>query len=362
MKAAVVWQPGQAMTIEDVSVGKPAPREVLIRTAFAGVCHSDLHFADGTYSYPLPFVPGHESSGVVEQVGSDVSYVRPGDHVVTCLSVFCGCCPQCVTGHPNLCESVDVKLPPGKAQRLWLNGDIVHQFSNLSSFAEQMLVHENALVKINPDVPLDRAALVGCGVLTGVGAVIHAAKVKPGSTVAVIGCGGVGLSVVSGAALVGAGRIIAVDTLDAKLELARQLGATDVVNASDGDPVAAVLEMTSGGVPYAFEALGLKVTAEQAFAMLKPGGVATILGMFKPGMKLELEASTFIKDRRIQGSSMGSNQFRVDIPNLLDFYMQGRLDLDRLITDRIKLPQLNDAFAKLYAGAPVRQVVELEAA
>jgi S-(hydroxymethyl)glutathione dehydrogenase/alcohol dehydrogenase len=358
VKAAIVWKPGEPMTIEDVTTRKPASREVLLRTAFAGVCHSDLHFFDGTYPYPLPYVPGHESSGIVEQVGEDVTHVRPGDHVVTCLSVFCGACPQCVTGHPNLCESVEVKLPPGKAQRLWLNGAMVHQFSNLSSFAEQMLVHENALVKINPDVPLDRAALVGCGVLTGVGAVIHAAKVKPGSTVAVIGCGGVGLSVITGAALVGAGGIIAIDTLSTKLDLARTLGATDVVNASETDPVAAVMEMTGGGVPYAFEALGLKITAEQSFAMLKPGGVATILGMFKPGMKLELEGSAFIRDRRIQGSSMGSNQFRVDIPNLLNFYMQGRLDLDRLITDRIKLPQINEAFANLYAGAPVRQVIE----
>ena len=359
MRAAVMWQPGEAMTIETVEIGKPAAREVLIRTAFAGVCHSDLHFADGTYPHPLPFIPGHESSGIVEAVGADVTYVKPGDHVVTCLSVFCGCCPQCVTGHPNLCESVEVKLPAGKAQRMWLGGKLMNQFANLSSFGEQMLVHENALVKIRPEIPLDRASLVGCGVLTGVGAVIHAAKVKPGSTVVVIGCGGVGLSVVSGAMLAGAGRIIAVDRLDNKLALAKQLGATDVINASEIDPVAAVMEMTSGGVPYAFEALGLKSTAEQAFAMLRPGGLATILGMFKPGMKLELESSSFIKDRRIQGSSMGSNQFRVDIPNILEYYMQGRLKLDLLITSRIRLEQVNEAFANLQAGAPVRQVIDM---
>ena len=359
MKAAIVRQIGQPMTIEDVGLRKPAPREVVIRTAFAGVCHSDLHFFDGVYPFPLPYVPGHESSGVVEAVGADVTHVRKGDHVVTCLSVFCGCCAPCVTGRPNLCESVDVKLPPGKADRIWRGGELVHQFANLSSFAEQMLVHENALVKIRDDVPLDRAALVGCGVLTGVGAVIHAAKVAPGSTVAVIGCGGVGLSVVNGAAIAGAGRIIAIDRLPAKLELARKLGATDMIDASAVDPVAAVMEMTKGGVPYAFEALGAKVTAEQAFAMLRQGGVATILGMFKPGMKLEFDGSMFIKDRRLQGSSMGSNRFRVDIPNLLDFYMQGRLHLDHLITDRIPLSGLNQAFASLATGAPVRQVVDL---
>ena len=361
MKAAVIWESGKPMTIENVTIGKPDRREVLIRTSFAGVCHSDLHFADGTYAYPKPYVPGHESSGIVEAVGEDVTHVKKGDHVVTCLSVFCGCCPQCVTGRPNLCEGVDVKLPPGKAERLWMGGNLVHQFSNLSSFAEMMLVHENALVKINRDIPLDRASLVGCCVLTGVGAVIHAAKVKPGSTVAVIGCGGVGLSVVSGALLAGAGRIIAIDMLDSKLELARKLGATDVINASTTDPVAAVLEMSSGGVPYSFEALGLKKTAEQAFGMLRMGGVATILGMFKPGMKLEFEGSNFIKDRRIQGSSMGSNQFRVDIPNLLEYYMQGRLQLDHLISGIIPLSSINQAFDHLRTGEPVRQIIDFAA-
>jgi S-(hydroxymethyl)glutathione dehydrogenase/alcohol dehydrogenase len=167
--------------------------------------------------------------------------------------------------------------------------------------------------------------------------------------------------VVSGAMLAGAGRIIAIDVLDSKLDLAKRLGASDVINASHTDPVAAVMEMTGGGVPYAFEALGLKKTAEQSFAMLKPGGIATILGMFKPGMKLELESSVFIKDRRIQGSSMGSNQFRVDIPNLLEFYMQGRLQLDSLITGRIELSQINEAFANLQSGAPVRQVIDMHA-
>lgn len=361
MKAAVLWEANAPMTIENIDIGKPGPREVLIRTTYAGICHSDLHFADGVFAHPMPLVPGHESAGIVEAVGENVTYVRPGDHVVTCLSVFCGTCPQCVTGHPNLCESPDVKLPAGKAERLWQKGKLVHQFTNLSSFAEQMLVHENAVAKINPDIPLDRAALVGCGVLTGCGAVFHAAKVKPGSTVAVIGCGGVGLSVVNGAAIAGAARIIAVDTLDSKLEIARKLGATDTVNASLEDPVAAVLEMTKGGVPYAFEALGIPKTAEQAFAMLKPGGVATVLGMFAPGTRLALEASLFIKDRKIQGSSMGSNQFRVDIPYLLELYMQGRLQLDHLISGKIPLSRINEAFANLRTGTSVRQLIQFAA-
>ena len=247
MKAAVLPAPNQPLTIEEVALTKPGPREVLLRTAFAGLCHSDLHFIEGLYPHPTPCVLGHESAGIVEAVGEGVTYVKPGDHVITCLSVFCGTCPQCVTGHPNLCENTDVKLPPGVSRRLsWKGGELMNQFLNLSSFGEQMLVHENSMVKIDPDIPLDRAALVGCGVMTGVGAVFNAAKVEPGATVAVIGCGGVGLSAVNGAALAGAERIIAIDTVASKLEIARELGATDTLNASNADPIMAVRDMTGG--------------------------------------------------------------------------------------------------------------------
>ena len=240
---------------------------MLLRTAFAGLCHSDLHFIEGLYPHPDALsCSATNSPAIVEAVGDGVTYVKPGDHVITCLSVFCGTCPQCVTGHPNLCENTEVKMPPGVARRMtWKGGEQMNQAFNLSSFAEQMLVHENAMVKIDPDIPLDRAALVGCGVMTGVGAVFNAAKVEPGATVAVIGCGGVGLSAVNGAALAGAERIIAIDTVASKLELARELGATDTLNASNADPVKAVRDMTGGGVHYSFEALGTKTTAEQAF-------------------------------------------------------------------------------------------------
>src|ERR1700756_1847861 len=258
MKAAVLHAPHQPLTIEDVTLEKPKAREVLLRTAFAGLCHSDLHFIDGLYPIPTPVVLGHESSAVVEAVGDGVTYVKPGDHVITCLSVFCGTCPQCLTGHPNLCENTEVKMLPGVARRMTWKGEQLNQAFNLSSFAEQMLVHENATVKIDPDIPLDRAALVGCGVMTGVGAVFNAAKVEPGSTVAVIGCGGVGLSAVNGAALAGAERIIAIDRVQSKLEIARELGATDTINASNVDAVEQVREMTGGGVHYSVDALGTK--------------------------------------------------------------------------------------------------------
>src|SRR5580700_9113182 len=277
MRAAIFHEANQPLTIEDVEIEKPKRREVLLRTAFAGLCHSDLHFMEGLYPYPTPAVLGHEAAAVVEAVGEDVTYVKPGDHVITCLSVFCGECEQCATGHPNLCENTEVKLLPGAARRLKWKGEVLHQAFNLSVFAEQMLVHEHAVVKINQDIPLARAALVGCGVMTGVGAVFNAAKVEPGSTVAVIGCGGIGLSAVNGAAIAGAERIIAIDTVASKLQLAKKMGATDTINASNADPVELVKEMTGGGVPYSFEAIGTKKTAEQSFAMLRPGGVATII-------------------------------------------------------------------------------------
>ncbi|MBV8889489.1 MAG: Zn-dependent alcohol dehydrogenase [Alphaproteobacteria bacterium] len=358
MKAAILHAANQPLTIEEVSVEKPKSREVLLRTAFAGLCHSDLHFIEGLYPTPTPVVLGHESSAIVEAVGDEVTYVKPGDHVITCLSVFCGTCPQCLTGHPNLCENTEVKMLPGAARRMTWKGQHLNQAFNLSSFGEQMLVHENAVVKIDDGIPLDRAALVGCGVMTGVGAVFNAAKVEPGATVAVIGCGGVGLSAVNGAALAGAERIIAIDTIASKLELARELGATDTLNASNADPVEQVREMTKGGVHYSFEALGTKNTAEQAFQMLRAGGTATIIGMVPFGVKIELHGYDFLRDRKIQGTSMGGNRFRVDMPRLLSLWRQGKLKLDHLISGRLKLDQINDGFAALKSGAPVRQLID----
>jgi S-(hydroxymethyl)glutathione dehydrogenase / alcohol dehydrogenase len=359
MKAAVFHAPNQPLTIEEVAINRPGPREVLLRTAFAGLCHSDLHFMEGLFPIPTPVVLGHESSAVVAAVGEGITYVEPGDHVITCPSVFCGACPQCLTGHPNLCENTEVRLAPGQARRMtWKGGELLHQAFNLSCFAEQMLVHENAMVKIDPDIPLDRAALVGCGVMTGVGAVFNAAKVEPGATVAVIGCGGVGLSAVNGAALAGAERIIAIDTVPSKLEVARELGATDTLNASNADPVKAVRDITGGGVHYSFEALGTKTTAEQAFGMLRPGGTATIIGMIPLGVKIELHGYDFLRDRKLQGTSMGGNRFRVDMPRLLSLWRQGRLKLDHLISGKLKLDQINEGFAALKSGTPVRQLID----
>lgn len=211
MKAAVLHAPGSPMTIQEVVIEKPGRNEVLVRTTAAGLCHSDLHFADGVYPYPLPAVLGHEAAGVVEMVGEDVTYLKPGDHVISCLSVFCGTCEMCLRGNMSVCLSPNVKLPPGVAKRMSWKGQHLNQFLNISAFAEQMLVHEHALVKVREDMPLDLACLIGCGVVTGYGAVARTAAVEPGSTVAVFGCGGIGLATVNAAHIAGAARIIAVD-------------------------------------------------------------------------------------------------------------------------------------------------------
>ena len=359
MKAAVLREVGKPLVIEQLSIGKPGPHEVLIRTAAAGVCHSDLHFIEGSYTMPLPAVLGHESAGVVEQVGSEVRSVKPGDHVITCLSVYCGHCEYCLQGHMSLCRNPEVRTPSGP--RLTKDGTLVGQFAQLSSFAEQMLIHEHACVAIRPDMPLDRAALIGCGVTTGVGAVIHTSKVQPGETVAVIGCGGVGLAAINGAAIAGAGRIIAIDTQASKGNLVRQFGATDFIDASQDDPVAKVIELTKGGVRHAFEAIGLAKTAEQAFNMLARGGTANIIGMIPVGQTISLMGAAFLGEKRIQGSSMGSNRFPIDMPRFVDFYLTGKLKLDEMISRRIKLEDINEAFAEMKTGQIARSVIVFDA-
>ena len=361
MKAAVLREVMKPLVIEEVQITKPGPHEVLIRTAAAGVCHSDLHFVEGSYPYPLPAVLGHESAGVVEQVGEEVRTVKPGDHVITCLSAFCGHCEHCLTGRMSLCVSPETKRQKGDKPRLAKDADPMNQFLNLSSFAEQMLIHEHACVAIRRDMPLDRAALIGCSVMTGVGAVIHTSNVRAGDMVAVIGCGGVGLACINGAAIAGAGRIIAIDTQGTKLNLAKEFGATDVINAKDGDPVKQVIELTKGGVHHSFEAIGLKQTAEQSFKMLRRGGTANIIGMIPVGVHLELHGAEFLGEKRIQGSLMGSNRFPVDMPRLVDFYLSGKLKLDHMISRRIKLDQVNEALDELKRGETARSVIMFDA-
>lgn len=360
MKAAVLHEVGKPLSIEDVTIADPGPFEVRIRTTATGVCHSDLHFIEGTWPHMLPVVLGHESAGVVEAVGDMVEHCKPGDHVITCLSAFCGHCNVCLSGSPNLCGGRSTMRKKGEPARLSIGDDTVFQFAHLSGFAEEMLVHENALVKVREDMPLDKAALIGCGVMTGVGAVFRSAAVEPGSTVAVIGCGGIGLSAINGAQMAGAGRIIAVDLVPSKLELAKKFGATDVVNAGEVDAVAAVQEMTSGGVDYSFEAIGLPLTAHQAWSMLHNHGTATVIGMLPVGSKLEIAGQDLLSERKLQGCIMGSNRFRIDMPRFCDAYLAGRLKLDDLLSRHITLEEVNGAFDEMKQGEVARQVIQFD--
>jgi S-(hydroxymethyl)glutathione dehydrogenase/alcohol dehydrogenase len=352
------------LEFEDVQIDDPGRGEVLLRTAASGICHSDLHVIEGGLPMPPPCILGHEPAGVVEAVGEGVTGFAPGDHVIGCLSAWCGECELCLRGKPYLCTGMAKLQRPADAQPRLKAGDgsLMLQFANLSSFAEQMLTHERALVKIRPDMPLDRAALIGCGVTTGLGAALNTAQVEPGSATAVIGCGGVGLSALQGCRIAGAGRIVAVDNQAWKLELARKLGATDVVDSSQGDPVAQVMELTGGGVDYSFECIGLVPTVQQAVNMLKRGGTALLVGLVPVGKMVELHiADITLQEKRVMGSMMGSNRFRLDMPRYVDFYLDGRLKLDEMISSRIGLEGVNDALDSMRKGEAARQVIIFDA-
>jgi S-(hydroxymethyl)glutathione dehydrogenase/alcohol dehydrogenase len=360
MRGAVCRKPHEPLAIEAIEVDKPWGHEVLVRTAATGVCHSDLHVVEGhsRFSLERPIVLGHEGAGVVEAVGAEVTTVRPGDHVVACLSGFCGSCPQCLGGHPNLCVGGAVTRPTSAPSRLSQNGQGLQQFIGISSYAERMLLHENSIVKIDADLPLDRAALVGCGVLTGVGAALRTSGLEAGQTVAVFGCGGVGLAIIQGARIGGASQIIGVDVFDGKLEMARRVGATHAVNSGKDDPVKAIRALTRGaGVDHAFEAVGNTTLVRQAIESLAIRGTATIVGVLPPDAMIEFPWMAIRPECRVQTSRMGSNRFRTDIPRYLEFYRQGRLLLDEMITRRGRLDDINEAFRAMKAGEVARTVL-----
>ena len=352
MKAAILREVNKPLTIEEVSLDEPGPGQVLVKTAASGVCHSDLHFVEGLWPVPLPAVLGHEAAGVVEKVGADVTYVEPGDHVVLLFVPFCGSCRDCMVGRPYLCTQ-------GRTRQsvLHIGDHAAVPFASLSSFAEYMVVPEGGVVKIRKDVPLDRAALVGCGVMTGVGAAINTAKVQPGTNCAVIGTGGVGLNVIQGCALAGAEKIIAVDIHPNKLEMAREFGATHFVDASKEDAVAKVHELTGGGADYAFEVIGLPQAITQAFDMARRGGEAIIVGMAPAGSTATISAPAFLQEKVLRGCCYGSTRPRYDMPRLIDLYMSGKLKLDELVSRTYPLAGINDAFAAMKNGEVARSVL-----
>lgn len=362
-RAAVLFAAGQRLEIHAVDVEPPRAGEALVRMAACGICHTDLHVMTGHVPAPLPAVLGHEGAGVVTEVGPGVVSLKPGDHVIPLWRLSCGVCEYCSGGRPALCaEGLEVRRTgcwPDGSTRFSLGGKALTHFCGVASFAEYCVLPERALLRIPSDLPLDRAALLGCAVVSGVGAVFNAARVRPGSSVAVFGAGGVGLNVVQGARIAGARQIIAVDLRPNKLEWARDFGATDGVDASTGDPVDQVRALTGGkGVDYAFEVIGTPATMRQAYDSLAKRGMAVVLGVTPMTAEIPVPALPLVfEERTLTGSIYGAGAPRVEIPRLIDLYRAGQLKLDELLTRAYRFERINEAYGALERGELARGVV-----
>lgn len=359
-KAAVLYGPKQPLELEELEVLPPRDGEVLVRYVASGVCHSDLHVMQGLQAHPTPVVLGHEGAGIVEAVGPGVTGVEAGDHVLTSYVPSCGRCPWCVVGRPNLCDLRDIPryLMHDGTTRFRKGNTAINHFLQVSSYAERAVLPQQNVVAIRKDAPLDVVCLVSCGVMTGAGAVINRAKVVPGSNVVVFGCGGVGLNAIQAAALMGAGRIIAVDVFDKKLEWSREFGATHLVNAATADPVAQIHEICGrGGADYAIEAIGGAKTIEQAFNAVHRGGTVVVIGVSPDGTRVPIDPSMLLQERILTGTSFGSSRQRVDLPMLVDLFMAGKYKLRELISRQVELEELNQAYESLERGEVRRSVV-----
>ncbi len=360
MKAAVLYEYNKPLVVEEVTLDPPKANEVKVRLAASGICASDLHVMDGLAPRQLPVVLGHEGAGIVEEVGDGVTSVAVGDHVIVSLAPCCGHCFYCSNGQRILCENM-----PGRNEgklfdrtvRLHANGQDLNHFSDSSSFAEAAVVPVQACIKIRDDAPLDRVCLVACGVTTGIGAVINKAKVEPGSSVAVYGSGGVGLNVVQASALAGAGKIIAVDLVPRKLEWAREFGATHTIDASREDPIEAIKRITGRGADYAFEVIGITDAMEQAWRSTRPGGTCTIVGSQPVGRPLAINSYEVLLERRLQGCAYGSARPHIDIPMIVDLYMDGKIKLDELVTRTCTLDEINESIDAVKRGEEARAVI-----
>lgn len=363
IKSALVTAINQPIQIETLDLDAPQAGEVLVRIAACGVCHSDYHLISGATKHRLPVVPGHEGAGVVEAVGTGVSRVKPGDHVVLNWAPNCGHCFYCLRGKPNLCETFIKPIWAGVmldgTPRLSWHGQAVYHFSALAAFAERTVVPQETCVVIRNDVALNIAALVGCAVTTGVGAVLYTADVHAGDRVAIFGCGGVGLSILLGAKLAGARQIIAIDRVAKKLDLARQLGATDVIDAGQVDAIEQVRQLTNGrGADVSFEAVGATQLQIDCVEAARPGGKAVLVGLSAMGSSTMLSGAKIARqEKTILGSYYGSADTARDFPFLLDLYKAGKLDLDALVSETYELPQINEAFSKMLSGEAARGVV-----
>ena len=361
MHAAVLWAPGEPVDVLEVDFAPPRRGEVLVQIAACGVCATDLHVVDGDLPKPLPLVLGHEAAGVVADVGKGVERIRPGDHVVLSLVPPCERCDACRRDRPVLCEGAAAMAAKGTladgTTRLSVRGEPLHHFNCVSSFAEYAVVPEAGAVRIRDDVDLEAAALIGCAVLTGAGAVRNTARVEPGASVAVWGCGGIGLNVVEAARLAGASTIVAVDVRSEKLALAQRLGATAVIDARAQDAAEAVLEATGGGVDYAFEALGTERTIQAAWRATRAGGTTVVVGLMPKGSLLTIDPWYFGWEKTLKGCYLGSSRIALDGPRLVELYRDGELHLDEMVSHRVPLAGLPDALERLRSGEATRQLV-----
>ena len=370
IKAAVLYEQGKKtpfseskpLKVEEVDLEPPGAGEVLIRTGAAGLCHSDLSMINGVMQRKVPMVPGHEAAGVVEEIGANVTQCKPGDHVVMSFVPICGGCEFCITGRSNICSTAFNARATGALingnRRLSLDGEPLHHTNGVSCYAEYMVACEDSVITIDKEVPMLDAALFGCAVVTGVGAIINTAKIVPGSTIAVVGLGGVGLCALLGGVVAGAGRIIAVDIASDKLGLARQLGATDTFNATDPNCTEKIIEETKGGVEYAFEVAGVVEAMQTAYAITRRGGTTVTSGLSQHQHTFEIPHSQLVVDERtIKGSYMGSCVVRNDVPKFINLYKQGKLPVDKLRSGNICLNDLNQGFDKLAAGDAIRQML-----
>lgn len=362
IRAAVLEKPGEPLQFVEVLLDEPTDHEVLVRTDRVGLCHSDLHYVNGALSIDTPAVLGHEVVGTVERVGAAVTRVSPGDRVVATVTPSCGLCGSCIRGRPTQCARVDQMRFRERPKLLMANRIEVDVLGGLGAFAEAFLASELSLAAVDPAIPSAAACLLGCCITTGVGAAIHGAKITAEDTVAVIGCGGVGIAAIQGARLAGARRIIAIDAVAEKLGIARNFGATDVVLA-DPDPttsVERVKELLPGGVTHAIEAVGRPQTAQLAFDILAPTGTATILGLMPAGERLSISADALVYgDRVLQGAYMGANRFLSDVAMFTDHYAGGRLDLDAMVTAELPFEKINEAFVAMSDPNTIRVVLHL---
>lgn len=361
MKAAVLNNSGEKFEIKEIEIDRPKAGELFVKIAASGICASDLNAVDGKRKLvPFPAVIGHEAAGVVIEVGAGVQKFKSGDHIIMSIVPNCGTCNYCLSGRPNYCSTAGSAMSVGGlfdgTSRLSDAGKKINHFLTVASFAEYVVVPESGAVLIPKEMPLDRAALISCAVLTGYGAAINTAKIKSGSRVAVFGCGGVGLNIVQGARLAGAAQIIAVDIFDEKLKVAAKLGATDLINAAKVDPVAAIKSL-SGGVDYAFDASGREATIAQAWLSVDVDGTLILVGLMKNGATITLDAGPFVNEQSIKGCYFGSANLQQDVLFLVNSYLSGELFLDELITDRIGLEGLDAAFEKLRTGEGSRSVL-----